>query len=48
MSVCWFLAMANKMRHRLDEVAIDHHSKMVVSFGAVVSADVAAIVVMSM
>lgn len=43
-----FLAMADKMRRRLDVLAIDRHSKTVASFGVVVSADDVAIVEMSM
>lgn len=43
-----FSAMADKMRRRLDVLAIDRHSKMEASSGAVVSAHVVAIVVMSM
>lgn len=43
-----FSAMANKMRHRRDVSVIDRHSKMVVSFDVVVSADVVVIAVMLM
>lgn len=43
-----FSAMADKMRRRLDVLAIDRHSKMEASIGAVVSADAVAIGVMLM